>query len=140
MNLAKNVNKVKTLLPGVTEIVMEEPRTRNVFIKNILGQPFGTITGRIQQTTPDGIPIFDKNNQFAPLASENYVPIGNGIPDLTGGLNNNLSYKGINLSFLLDFKFGGDIYSGTNNRLTQWGLHEQSLQGRDGENRFTSLV
>lgn len=133
LNLAKNVNKVKTLLPGVTEIVMEEPRTRNVFIKNILGQPFGTITGRVQQTTPDGIPIFDKDNQFAPLASENYVPIGNGIPDLTGGLTNSLTYKGLNLNFLLDFKFGGDIYSGTNNRLTQWGLHEQSLQGRDGE-------
>ncbi len=133
LNLAKNVNKVETLLPGVTEIVMEEPRTRNVFIKNILGQPFGTITGRVQQTTPDGIPIFDKDNQFAPLASENYVPIGNGLPDVTGGFTNSLTYKGVNLNFLLDFKFGGDIYSGTNNRLTQWGLHEQSLQGRTGE-------
>lgn len=133
LNLAKNVNKVEKLLPGVTEVVMEEPRTRNVFIKHIVGQPFGTITGRVQQTTPDGQLIFNQNSQYAPLASANYVPIGNGLPDLTGGLTNSLTWKGINLNFLLDFKFGGDIYSGTNNRLTQWGLHKQSLEGRPGE-------
>lgn len=133
LNLAKNVNNVEKLLEGVTEVVKEEPRTRNVFIKHIVGQPFGTITGRVQQTLPDGTPIFNKNSQFAPLASANYVPIGNGLPDLTGGFTNTLSWKGINLDFLIDFKFGGDIYSGTNNRLTQWGLHQQSLQGRPGE-------
>jgi hypothetical protein len=131
LNLAKNKNKVISLLPGVTELVMEEPRTRNVFIKHIVGQPFGTITGRVQQRAPDGTPIFQADG--TPLASANYVPIGNGLPKWTGGLNNSLSYKGVNLSFLIDFKFGGDIFSGTNNRLTQWGLHQQSLQGRAGE-------
>ena len=133
LNLAKNKNKVEKLLEGVTEVVGEEPRTRNVFIKHILGQPFGMITGRVQQTLPDGTPIFDPTRNFSPLASTDYVPIGNGIPDLTGGLTNTLSWKGINLDFLIDFKFGGDIYSGTNNRLTQWGLHKQSLIGRPGE-------
>lgn len=133
LNLAKNINKVERLLDGVTEVVMEEPRTRNVYIKHILGEPFGSITGHVQQTTEDGTPIFDKDNQYAPLASEDYVPIGNGLANLTGGFTNSLTYKGVNLNFLLDFKFGGDIYSGTNNRLTQWGLHKQSLQGRDGE-------
>jgi hypothetical protein len=34
---------------------------------------------------------------------------------------------------LIDFKSGGDIFSGTNNRLTQWGLHQQSLIGRAEE-------
>ena len=48
-------------------------------------------------------------------------------------MNNSFTWKGINLSFLIDFRIGGDIFSGTNNRLTQWGLSEQSLQGREGE-------
>jgi hypothetical protein len=131
LNLAKNKNKVLKLIGNVTELTLEEPRTRNVFIKHIVGQPFGTITGRVQQRTPDGTPIFLDNGR--PLASANYVPIGNGLPDWTGGLNNSFTYKGINLSFLIDFKFGGDIFSGSNNRLTQWGLHKQSLIGREGE-------
>ncbi|WP_020528983.1 SusC/RagA family TonB-linked outer membrane protein [Flexithrix dorotheae] len=131
LNFAKNNNEVVSLIEGSDELSAEEPRTRNVRIKHIVGQPFGTITGRVQQTTEDGTPIF--NEDGTPLASTDYVPIGNGVPDFTGGLNNTLSYKGFTLDFLIDFKSGGDIFSGTNNRLTQWGLHQQSLIGRAGE-------
>jgi outer membrane receptor protein involved in Fe transport len=131
LNLARNKNKVLKLIGSTTELTLEEPRTRNVFIKHIVGQPFGTITGRVQQRDANGNLIFEEDGRA--VASSNYVPIGNGLPDWTGGLNNSFSYKGINLSFLIDFKFGGDIFSGSNNRLTQWGLHEQSLIGREGE-------
>jgi TonB-linked SusC/RagA family outer membrane protein len=131
LNLARNKNKVLKLIGSTTELTLEEPRTRNVFIKHIVGQPFGTITGRVQQRDANGNLIFEENGRA--VASSNYVPIGNGLPDWTGGLNNSFSYKGINLSFLIDFKFGGDIFSGSNNRLTQWGLHKQSLIGREGE-------
>jgi TonB-linked SusC/RagA family outer membrane protein len=131
LNFAKNNNNVDFINDGQDEIVAEEPRTRNVFIKHIVGQPFGTITGRVQQTTPDGTPIF--NADGTPLASTTYVPIGNGVPDFTGGVNNTFSYKGITLDFLIDFMSGGDIFSGSNNRLAQWGMSEQSLIGRAGE-------
>jgi hypothetical protein len=131
LNFAKNNNNVDFIADGVNELVAEEPRTRNVFIKHIVGQPFGTITGRVQQVSPTGVPIF--NADGTPLASTSYVPIGNGVPDFTGGVNNTLSFKGFTLDFLVDFKSGGDIFSGSNNRLTQWGMSEQSLIGRDGE-------
>ena len=45
LNLAKNKNKVIQLSQGVTEINVEEPRTRTVYIKHIVGYPFGMITG-----------------------------------------------------------------------------------------------
>ena len=131
VNFAKNDNEVVSLIEGVTELAAEEPRTRNVRIKHIEGQPFGIITGRVQQTDPNGNPIFLEDG--TPLASEDYVPIGNGVPDFTGGVNNTFNYKGFNLDFLIDFKSGGEIFSGTNNRLTQWGYHQQSLLGRTGE-------
>ena len=134
-NIARNNNEVVSLLPGLTNLVPNafdaEPRTRNALIQQIVGYPFGTITGRVQQVDPNGNLIFMENG--SPLASTDFVPIGNGIAKATGGLNNSFTYKGINLSFLIDFRIGGDIFSGTNNRLTQWGLSEQSLQGRAGE-------
>lgn len=37
--------------------------------------------------------------------------VGKADPDLTGGINNSFSYKGFNLSFLLNFSIGGDIYN-----------------------------
>ena len=44
-NIAKNTNKVVSLLPGLTELVPNsfdaEPRTRNALIQQIVGYPFG---------------------------------------------------------------------------------------------------
>jgi TonB-linked SusC/RagA family outer membrane protein len=131
LNFAKNDNEVVSLIEGATELTLEEPRTRNVFIKHIVGQPFGVITGTVQQLSPNGQPVFD--DQGRPVATSSYEIIGNGVADLTGGVYNSFTWKGFNLNVLLDFKFGGDIFSGTNNRLTQWGLHKQSLIGREGQ-------
>ncbi len=36
--------------------------------------------------------------------------VGDGVPDLTGSLNNRFSYKGLDFSFLFTFKLGGDAY------------------------------
>lgn len=134
-NIAQNKNKVIEILPGTTEYVPDgfasEPRTRNAMIKQIVGYPFGEITGRTQEVDPQGRPVFGTNG--SPIATTTFVPLGNGIAKATGGINNNFTWKGVNLSFLIDFRIGGKIFSGTNNRLAQWGLSEQSLQGREGE-------
>jgi TonB-linked SusC/RagA family outer membrane protein len=70
LNLAKNSNKVKALIEGSKELVMEEPRTRNSYIKHIVGQPFGMITGRVQKMSPDGQPVFYKDGR--PVGSAGY--------------------------------------------------------------------
>ncbi|HTE07418.1 MAG TPA: TonB-dependent receptor, partial [Flavitalea sp.] len=136
LNFAKNNSKVVSLVDGQKELVGEEPRTRTVYIKNIVGQPYGTITGQIQQIDPaSGLPVF--NADGAPITDNSYQVIGQGVPDFTGGLTNSFSYKSFNLSFLIDFKSGGDIYSGTNVRMTQAGFTQQTLQGREGEAPLT---
>lgn len=135
VNIAKNNSKVKSLIEGTNELVMDEPRTRNSFIKNIVGQPFGMITGRVQKMSPDGQPVFNADGR--PISAPGYEIIGNGIAKMTGGVTNAFNYKGFDLSFLVDFKAGGDILSGTNMRLDQWGLSKNSLQGREGEAPLT---
>jgi hypothetical protein len=52
-------------------------------------------------------------------------------------LTNSLTWKNLNMSFLIDFKSGGDIYSGTNVRMTQAGFTKQTLLGREGEAPLT---
>ncbi len=131
LNFAKNTSKVVSLIEGQTELSVEEPRTRTVFIKHIVGQPYGTITGITQLRDASGNLVYDADG--APLTDGSYNIIGNGVPDFTGGLNNSLTWKNLNLNFLIDFKSGGDIYSGTNVRMTQAGFHKQTLLGREGE-------
>ena len=168
LNLAKNNNKVVSLIEGNKELIIEEPRSRNAFIKHVVGHPFGVITGRVQDVSPDGDPLLH-NGGFVfeydpttgevlkdPITGKNVIALdangrplvkadgrptqkgtleilGNGVPDLTGGFMNSFSYKNFSLSALIDFKFGGDILSGTNMRLTSAGLTEMSLLGRSGE-------
>jgi TonB-linked SusC/RagA family outer membrane protein len=130
-NIARNRNEVISLIEGNDILNVEEPRTRTVFVQHRTGHPFGVIAGWVQKRSPDGQLVFEENG--APVQSDRMEVIGNGIPDWTGGINNSITFKGFNLSALIDFRIGGELYSGTNVRLTQWGLHKQSLQGRLGE-------
>jgi hypothetical protein len=52
--------------------------------------------------------------------------VGNREPTLIGGFNNSLTYKNLNLSFLLDLRLGGDIYNGTEYYLVTKGLSAQT--------------
>lgn len=131
LNMAKNKSKVVSLIPGMTSLDLEEPRTRTVRVQQIVGKPYGMISGWVQAKDPNGNLIY--NIDGIPQRSAGYVPIGNGVADVTGGMNNSVTYKGISLSFLLDFKFGGDIYSGTNVRLDEWGLSKASLKRLAGD-------
>jgi len=137
LNIGANKNEVIKLSPGIDELILEEPRTRTVFVKHIIGQPFGMLTGYVQKRDDAGNRIFSNTGEV--IASDNYEILGNGVADLTGGLNNSLSFKNFNLGFLIDFKFGGEIYSGTNVRMTQNGLNKETLKGREGDLTVTGV-
>ncbi len=137
LNLAKNKNKVVELSGGATELILEEPRTRTVYIKHIVGRPFGMITGYVQPKDAAGNRMYTSEGKV--VQGTTYEILGNGVADLTGGVNNSFTYKHINVSFLIDFKAGGDIYSGTNVRLLQSGLSKESLIGRDGTMQITGV-
>lgn len=140
VNFSKNKSKVVSLIEGQKEFIGDpntaEPRTRTVLIKQIVGYPYGMITGVTQLRDPSGNLVYDSSG--TPIADNSgYKIIGNGVPDFTGGINNSITWKGVNLSFLIDFKSGGDIYSGTNVRMTEAGFTKQTLLGRAGEAPLT---
>lgn len=51
----------------------------------------------------------DLNGDFDITIADKKV-IGNGLPELFGGLTNDIKYKDFSLSFLFDFTFGNDIW------------------------------
>jgi hypothetical protein len=65
--------------------------------------------------------------------------VGNAQPDWIGGLRNSFSFKGFNLSALIDVKMGGDLYSGTYVKTTNHGMHADVLYGAD-EYFFSSRI
>ena len=74
-------------------------------------------TGKYQVDASTGLYRINTNNPI----------VGNREPKLIGGFTNSFSYKGFNLSFLLDFRIGGDVYNGTAYAMTVNGMHPQTL-------------
>lgn len=136
LNLAKNNNEVVSLVGDATELLGDEPRTQTVRVKHIVGHPYNMLTGIVQKRDPNGNLVFDATTG-APIRSADFEILGNAIPDLTGGLSNTFSFKNFNLSALIDFKAGGDLYSGTEVRMTQAGFHKQTIAGREGQEAIT---
>lgn len=60
------------------------------------------------------------------------IPMGSVLPTVYGGLNNSLSYKNFNLSFLIDYNYGNKILSATSYYSIYRGLNKLTLNGREG--------
>jgi hypothetical protein len=67
-----------------------------------------------------------------PEPSNGVVPLGSTVYRQTGGLTNEFHYRNFSFSFLIDFKYGAKLYSGTNLLLYYYGLQKTTLQGREG--------
>jgi TonB-linked SusC/RagA family outer membrane protein len=59
------------------------------------------------------------------------VAMGSTIPKIYGGFNNSFTYKQINLGFLIDYRFGNKVLSGTENGSIFRGLNKLTLEGRE---------
>ncbi|MGO4288652.1 SusC/RagA family TonB-linked outer membrane protein [Chitinophaga sp. RAB17] len=60
-----------------------------------------------------------------------FKKVGNPNPDFTLGWNNSIDYKNLNLSFLIDGRFGGKVMSVTQAVLDWYGVSETSALARD---------
>ncbi len=72
----------------------------------------------------DGLPLRDPDNQR----------LGNQQATGLLGIGNSFQYKGLLLSFLVDARFGGQIYSATNNSLQYTGIAAETAPGGLREN------
>lgn len=132
MNGAYNEGLVVATDDVGSDVNLDEPRTRNVRITHIVGERYGTIVGVSYERDDNGVIKYDIDAEGVPRAVEGERKIlGEGVPPLTLGFTNSFRYKNLNLTFLIDGKFGGQIFSGTNTLLYGNGLHKATLEGRE---------
>lgn len=114
-----NRNKIIDLYPGVT---LYDIKTLDAIqIVAVQGGYYGDIYGQtFLRVTDKNDPHYGQvivGEDGLPLISTEKSKVGNQNPDWMLGLTNNFSYKGFNLSFLVDFRIGGDLYSATASNL-----------------------
>lgn len=126
--------KVLSLLTDTEgESIVVGTHVFNGELRQVVGEEMGQIYGFGFRRDEQGRQIFGQNG--IALRTQNLISFGSALPNWVGGFTNTLTYKGIRLSFLIDFKLGGMMLSGTNFNAVRHGLHKITLPGRDNPNR-----
>lgn len=141
-NLTTNKNEVKNIREGIDQIVVGNQfgyggATVTMILKE--GEPYGDIYGS-SYVRPDANPdatILDRgltqqigSNGF-PVRTGSQLILGNAVPKFFGGLRNHFTYKGLELSFLIDFRAGLEQYDQFGNFLSAFGKQEDSERRND---------
>lgn len=95
------------------------------------GERYGAMYGRQYVRGPEGNIVVGSNGLPLNNSSNPVGLLGNYNPDWVGSLNNRLSYRNLDLSFLFDTQQGGVIYSMTHRYGIRSGVLIETLQGRE---------
>lgn len=125
---AKNENKLVSLSEGLDTVVYNTTNSGNASIRATVGGGIGDIFGSVWDTDDSGRNLV--NAEGIPIASSPDNLLGNAQPDWLGGWSNTLSFGDISLSFLIDARIGGQVFSRTSSGLDASGVSERSLEYR----------
>jgi hypothetical protein len=107
-NWSRNRNEVTELFEGAENLILADFQG-GISLNATLGKAYGTIRGENFIYT-NGQKTVGSNGRYLRSVTSNEV-IGDPNPDWIGGINNSLKYKNLGLSFLIDTRKGGDIFS-----------------------------
>ncbi|CAI2766865.1 SusC/RagA family TonB-linked outer membrane protein [Flavobacterium collinsii] len=128
-NFAYNNSEVLNLSDKITTKSLEGNRDGRASVVLEKGQPFGVIKAYDYLRDANGNIVIDTNGKFL---RGNLIIAGQGVAPTSMGLSNDFQYKNFTLSVFVDAKFGGEIYSATNQLGTRYGLTEETVSGREG--------
>ena len=99
-------------------------------VRAVVGQKLGQIYTYRQLTDANGNKVFQGG---LPVRDDEQYSAGTNQPTWFGGITNTFDYKGVILSFLVDFKLGKDYMTlgGPNRHYWRHGLHKGTLVGRE---------
>jgi TonB-linked SusC/RagA family outer membrane protein len=130
LNLSHNKNKLVSLIDGQDFFEFSSSNGGVIDVRAQVGEGFGDIYGTDWLKTDDGQLLLTSTGR--PQATSERVKLGNYQPDMVGGLTNTFNYKDFALNFLVDFRIGGEVYSGTDAALDASGVSKRTLEYREG--------
>ncbi|MFW5760914.1 MAG: SusC/RagA family TonB-linked outer membrane protein [Cyclobacteriaceae bacterium] len=138
-NFARNVNRIEKLADDVEDIVIQSA-FNGVQIKAEEGKTLGLYGVGWRKDTLNGAvrPVVDPNTGLR--ISGETERFGDVVPEFRLGLMNTFSFKGLTLSFLLDWQEGGVIYSSTIQDLRNSGVAAETAVNREGGFTDTDAV
>jgi len=114
-NYSRNNNTVEELSAGVTRYGLGG--FDDVAVLAVVGEKYGEIYGtKYTRVKDQASPFYNQillNANGVPTRDPEIVKLGNQQAKALVGFTNNFEYKGVGLSFLVDARIGGQIFSAT---------------------------
>ena len=134
LNMSNNENEVVNLGSDaegnpIEFINLDAARTLQENTRLQLGQPAGVIAG-FRHKEINGQKVYTAEG--FPVRSDQQEVLALGRYPFTAGFSSSFRYKNFNAGFLIDFRSGASVMSGTNVLLYRAGLHKNTLVGREG--------
>jgi TonB-linked SusC/RagA family outer membrane protein len=129
LNGSYNANTVLALAAGQSSLLAASARSGLASIVDIVGKAADQVqafdykydaNGKVVVDPATGIPVQGALKTY-----------GSAYGKWSGGFNNEFNYGHINLTFLIDGKFGGKVFSGTEYQAYEYGLTKSTLPGRE---------
>ncbi len=117
VNYTRNRSNVEALAPGIDQIFLAGFTGSGSYV--IPGQPYGVFYGGVWQRDANGKRVIGSDGY--PLIAAQQGIISDPNPDFLLGFRNTFTYKFVSLSVLVDSRFGGKIWNGTNGALAFFG-------------------
>ncbi len=151
LNMSNNYNRLLSLTKGANRVDMANIwGASGNYISALVGQEFGSIMGydyvydpKTHKPLLQDANLLMQNfgvdaNTAAAMKGTMYqstnsiVPIGNATPKFRGGMTNTFTFGSISVNALIDWKIGGQMWSGTYASDMQQGTAPETLKERDG--------
>ncbi|WP_394772874.1 SusC/RagA family TonB-linked outer membrane protein [Flavobacterium sp.] len=132
VNYSKNTSKVEVLDYAKQIQNYTIGTSGGVDVLASVGQAYGALYGTAYERDASGNIVVGANG--LPKADPVKRVLGHYTPDFIGGVTNTVTYKNLELSFLVDASVGGELFSGTNRTGNYTGVLAQTLPGRDAAN------
>lgn len=129
VNFSRNENIVESLAPGVEEIVIASA-FNGLQVRAEPGRSLGLYGPGFLRTEDTGELILNPDTGL--IRTGGQTRLGSVDPDFRLSMNNQFNIKGLNVSFLLDYRQGGVLFSQTVGSIRRAGVAEETGANREG--------
>lgn len=129
INFSKNSSKVVALSEGVESITLAQPMGQNCYVRAKVGEPYGQIYTNDFKRDENGNRLVGKDGKF--ITDQTLRVTGNMNPDWTAGVGSSIKWKNLSFGFLIDIRYGGDVYLQSMMRLQSNGQTKETVAGRE---------
>ncbi|WP_316758536.1 TonB-dependent receptor [Pedobacter aquatilis] len=107
-NISRNINKIEKLPTPVVAAYAAQRMVQGLSMYTFF------VYNQLYVDPQTGNAVYEDADKNGVINANDIVPLGNALPKFSGGITNNFSYQGFDLSVFFNFVYGNKVYNNNN--------------------------